>query len=136
MGNVRDHLTTTVDKRLKQLIRHSAPFEAEDPVEAIHDLRVASRRLRAFLAVFEPRLGGSTRKRARKPLKRLTGAIRALRDLDVHAALLRAHRDAVDDASARAAVEHLISNVAIRRDEEASRVAHALSDFDFDRIVA
>src|SRR4051812_41121862 len=52
--SLSDHLAKIVHKRLSQLeeVKH---FEtAEDPVEAVHDLRVASRRLRAFVDVFEP----------------------------------------------------------------------------------
>ncbi len=62
-------------------------LDLDDP-ERVHDMRVATRRLRAALEVFEPCF---PRKRWRKALKRvkaLADALGARRDLDVETELL------------------------------------------------
>lgn len=59
-----------------------APAARGGDVEAVHDLRVASRRLRAAMALFEPCLPASAR-RWRKEVRRITRALGQARDLDV-----------------------------------------------------
>lgn len=53
-------------------------FHAED----IHDLRVASRRLREALALFEPCFEGKSVKRLRNKVKQVTGILGGLRNTD------------------------------------------------------
>ena len=81
------HLRGLLDKRLHQLV-HSRHFtRADDPAEALHDLRVASRRLRAFGDVFHGVLGAKAHARTDQALKRVTQAAGAVRDWDVQIAL-------------------------------------------------
>jgi CHAD domain-containing protein len=61
---------------------------AADP-EALHDVRVAVRRLVSALDVFADGLDDAPRKRARKLLKRDAEPLGAARDLDVQIALVR-----------------------------------------------
>lgn len=61
-------------------------------VEAVHKLRVASRRLRAALGVFKPTLPGEDRRRWRKEIRLLTRALGPGRDLDVQLDALAAYR--------------------------------------------
>jgi CHAD domain-containing protein len=77
-----------VEVRAAEVFEHSAGVLDLDDVEAVHDMRVATRRLRAALEVFEPCF---PRKRFRKALKRVKGLADALgerRDLDVEIELL------------------------------------------------
>ena len=111
------HLGQLVHKRLGQLVQTIDFADAEDPVEALHDLRVASRRLRAFVQVFEPLLDPAIATHVSKPLRRVTRAAGELRDLDVQMALMEARLPAQGTDATRAALEHLLEGVHGRRDD-------------------
>lgn len=77
-----------VKVRSKEVFRHSKGVLDLDGIERVHDMRVATRRLRAALEVFEPCF---PRKRHRKALKRVEALADALgerRDADVEIAQL------------------------------------------------
>jgi CHAD domain-containing protein len=59
-----------------------------DDVERVHDMRVATRRLRAALEIFGPCFPRKRRRKALKRVKALAGALGARRDLDVEIELL------------------------------------------------
>jgi CHAD domain-containing protein len=74
----------------RQLDRLEANLEQDDDPETIHDLRVATRRVRAALSLWrgisDPRRLG----RARRAVRRLGKSLGALREADVNVAQLRA----------------------------------------------
>lgn len=59
----------------------------------IHDLRVASRRVRSAIQLLEPFAGPKTVRRLRRPLRRLTRELGCLRNLDEARAYLRGLHD-------------------------------------------
>lgn len=59
-----------------------------DDVERVHDMRVATRRLRAALEIFEPCFPRKRWREALKRVKALADALGARRDLDVEIELL------------------------------------------------
>jgi CHAD domain-containing protein len=65
--------------------------EGVDP-EALHDFRVALRRLRSWLRAFRPHLKGSVRGKERRRLQALADATGASRDAEVHLEWLREQR--------------------------------------------
>jgi CHAD domain-containing protein len=95
-----------VEVRAAEVFEHSSGVLELDDVERVHDMRVATRRLRAALEIFEPCF---PRKRWRKALKRvkaLADALGARRDLDVEIELLEslAGDVAAEDGGALAAL--------------------------------
>src|SRR6478672_3452157 len=60
-----------------------------DEAEAIHQLRVWTRRAAAALAIFKPALAGSHLKRMKKTLRKIRRRAGAVRDCDVHLQRLR-----------------------------------------------
>ncbi|HXY30229.1 MAG TPA: CHAD domain-containing protein [Gemmatimonadaceae bacterium] len=64
----------------------------EDEAEALHDFRVALRRLRSWLRAYDETLEGSIGNRLRRRLRRLARATGASRDLEVHLAWLDQQR--------------------------------------------
>lgn len=62
-------------------------FDLEDP-ERVHDMRVATRRLRAALEVFGPCFPRKRWRRALKRVKALADALGARRDVDVEIGLM------------------------------------------------
>jgi len=91
----------------KLLAREDAVLKDEDS-EDVHQMRVATRRLRAALqilvGVYEPDLI----RRYRKGLRRIAEALGAVRDGDVFLEHIAAHRDALP-ASERASLEPLVA---------------------------
>jgi CHAD domain-containing protein len=115
--NLAAHLGQIVHKRLERLVETFDFAECEDAVEALHDLRVSSRRLRAFVQLFEPLLDATIAQHVGKPLRRVTRAAGELRDLDVQIALVQERVPLQVTDGARAALEHLLERIDGRRDE-------------------
>jgi CHAD domain-containing protein len=81
-------------------------LDLED-VERVHDMRVATRRLRAALEVFEACFPRKRHRKALKRVKALADALGARRDLDVEIELLESFVDEVASVD-REALESLI----------------------------
>lgn len=128
------HLGALVDKRLRKLQGSREFSSAGDPVEAVHDLRVSSRRLRAFVDVFESRLDTTTYADAKKALRRITRAAGELRDLDVQAGLFEDRlARSVSDVE-RAALEVLLDGIWEQRQDVERRTRRKLRKVDPRRL--
>lgn len=66
-------------------IAHSRSALRRDPMDsqAVHDLRVSSRKARSVLALFKPHLVAETRKSSNRQLRELAGLFRESREWDV-----------------------------------------------------
>jgi CHAD domain-containing protein len=78
-------------------------------IERVHDMRVASRRLRAALEIFEPCFPARSCRRALDDVKRLADALGERRDRDVAIAALHAFNDQMP-APDRTGVSSLIES--------------------------
>ncbi len=83
--------------RLEVLRQHIEPLRAGS-VSGVHDMRVASRRLRAALKEFKPLLGKSARKPFERQVRSITRALGRPRELDVMARILQEWKDLLPDA--------------------------------------
>lgn len=72
-----------IEVRAAELFAHSAGVLDLDDVEPLHDMRVATRRLRAALELFRPCFPRKPYRRAIRPLKALGAALGERRDRDV-----------------------------------------------------
>jgi CHAD domain-containing protein len=77
-----------VESRAAELLRHSEGVLDTDAIEGVHDMRVATRRLRAALEVFAPCFPKGPRKRVLKEIKSVADALGERRDRDVAIAML------------------------------------------------
>jgi CHAD domain-containing protein len=109
------HLRSSVEKRLQKLEACLDFSASESPVEAVHALRVASRRLRAFAMVFRGLLGAKTLSRLERGLKRVTKAAGAMRDWDVQSMLVEARLAGAASDLERACLEQLLEQFAAER---------------------
>jgi CHAD domain-containing protein len=128
------HLRSLLDKRLDQLADALQGSRRAPGVESVHDLRVASRRLRAFAGTFRDLLGDEMRRRLEKKLKRVTRAVGALRDLDVQLELLERRLVATSQELDRAALEHLLEHLALPRMKAVRRAERRLDRLDVQAI--
>jgi CHAD domain-containing protein len=105
-----------------------------DNPEAIHDMRVASRRLRSAVSVFAPLFPRKRRRRAAKRLRALTRALGGAREWDVICQMLRVLRDAGHAEGGQAAIEHILERV--EEDRQLTRVTmhEEITSLDLPRL--
>ncbi|OGU15648.1 MAG: hypothetical protein A2076_12365 [Geobacteraceae bacterium GWC2_53_11] len=101
-------------------------LKTADP-ETIHDLRVASRRFRAMLGLFEPWLPPKTTARLKKNTRKLTRVLGGLRNIDEALIFFRERRTEVE------AGEQLDALLAKKRPKELVRITKALTELDQNR---
>ena len=87
----------------ERLIAHEAGLRAGDDPEAVHQARVATRRLRSDLRTFEPFLQGPWAAELGADLRWIGSELGALRDIEVLRDRLRAHASSLPAAEADAA---------------------------------
>ncbi len=101
--------------RAAEVFEHSEGVLDIEDIEALHDMRVATRRLRAALEVFAPAFPAKRHRKALKRVKRLADALGERRDRDVAIEFLVGFAGEVPEAD-RAAIEALIER--LRREQQ------------------
>ena len=82
-GGFTAYGAAAVSERLQKMLVHARAVRRGDDVEALHDMRVASRRLRAAISIFEPAFRGTRFLKFQAEIRRVTRALGEARDLDV-----------------------------------------------------
>jgi len=119
------------------LLEHAAELEglAKDirkmDADAVHDMRVASRRLRAGLPIFSSCFKDSQYGRWKKCVKGITGALGEARDLDVQAGYLQELMERSGDAS-REGLEVILESKKARRKDLQPQLVGWLDDLKED----
>ncbi len=121
--------------RARELADHSRDVLDVAAIERLHDMRVATRRLRAALEVFEPCLPREPYKQALREVKRIADALGERRDRDVSIAALERFMTSVSTQDlpglaslvARLGTEQSEANDALKPFVEPGRLA-ALSE--------
>ena len=72
-----------IEVRADEVFEHSGGVLDIDDIERVHDMRVATRRLRAALEIFEPCFPRKRYRQALKRVKALADALGERRDRDV-----------------------------------------------------
>jgi inorganic triphosphatase YgiF len=75
---------------------HGLPTEDGESAKALHDFRVAVRRLRSWIRAFKPHLRGSVSPGQRRRLSKIAHATSAVRDATVHLECLDRERRALN----------------------------------------
>ncbi len=128
-GSFSKAAAKAVKVRSSEVFAHSEGVLDLDQVERVHDMRVATRRLRAALEIFEPCFSRKRHHKALKKVKALADALGERRDADVEIELLErlagdaaeADREALrklieeQRARQRKANEELVPHVASKR---------------------
>ncbi len=109
---LRFHFDRMVDKE--------ASARAGEDIEAVHDMRVATRRQRAALALFSAHFKRKPLRRFRADLKAVASRLGAVRDLDVQLTAAQAYRDRLS-APAAGALQPVFE--AWSRERDAARAA-------------
>lgn len=111
-------------------LRKSEPSPGE--IEALHDMRVGSRRLRAALSVFARVFGKNDYREIERDIAAITGALSAVRDLDTQRETLAGVAADLPPNEAYG-VERLRKRLAKRRDREREALLKAFAKMDKSR---
>jgi CHAD domain-containing protein len=106
----------TVKTRAAEVFAHSEGVLDLGKAERVHDMRVATRRLRAALEVFEPCFPRKRHRKALKKVKRLADALGERRDADVEITMLEGLLEEAAEAD-RGALDELIEALRVRQAE-------------------
>ncbi len=87
-GSFGEGAARVIEVRAEEVFAHAVGVLDLDDVDPLHDMRVATRRLRAAMEMFRPCFPRKRYRRAMKPLKALAGALGERRDRDVAIAFL------------------------------------------------
>ena len=105
-----------VKVRSKEVFAHSEGVLDLGEVERVHDMRVATRRLRAALEIFEPCFPRKRHRKALKRVKALADALGERRDADVETSMLEGLLEDAAEAD-RGALRALIDELGKRQVE-------------------
>lgn len=118
----------------KVLLAQVEPLRDEDP-DAVHDMRVASRRLRAALSEYGRVFEKDRVKRLRAMVRQLTQDLSSARELDVSIALLAQLRDELD-GPCRLSANYVLRRLGLLRrteNEKTSRCAECVASPEFNQ---
>jgi CHAD domain-containing protein len=111
-----------VKVRSREVFVHAEGVLDLEQVEYVHDMRVATRRLRAALEIFEPCFPPKRHRKALKKVKELADALGERRDADVEIEMLEALADDTAEAD-RAGLRELIEERRARQREANEELA-------------
>lgn len=121
-GSFSKAAAKVVEVRSTEVFAHSEGVLDSGDVERVHDMRVATRRLRAALEIFAPCFPRKRHRKALKKVKALADALGERRDADVAIALLeRLVGDATE--ADRIALHELIEDRRARQREANEELA-------------
>lgn len=121
------------DDLLSKVREAHEALQDDDDADALHDYRVALRRLRSWIRDFEKELGDTLRRKQSRRLGRLADATRESRDLEVHITLVEKFAHASRKKN-RAGIEWLLEELRARK-ARADLTLRRTLDKDFDRAV-
>jgi len=126
----------TLLTRTRELEDQIAGARKSNDIEYVHKLRVASRRTRAALGVFEACFGRKLTKKWAKRIRNVTRSSGAARDADVQIAFLKNYAKINEDTNAASGLEYLITKYTRRRRAMQTSVTKALDDLDASEILS
>jgi CHAD domain-containing protein len=123
----REAAARTVEVRAQELFDQADGVLDVSDIERVHDMRVATRRLRAALEIYEPCFDRGSYTPVLRDVKRLADALGARRDPDVQLAGLETMEGALGDDE-RPGLEVLAAELRAEQAEGNERLAAALAE--------
>ena len=114
-------LRTALMHRAARLLRTASRVREGQDSEAVHDLRVAVRRLEAALFVWQRLLAAKPLRRTLRTLRTLRRKAGATREAELHALLIRAHLEPAPP-EIRAELERVVHMLEVRRERDAAKL--------------
>lgn len=129
----KEAAANAVEVRTRELFAHSAGVLDTGDIERVHDMRVASRRLRAVMEIFAVCFPKREHRRALTEVKALADALGERRDPDVMIALLERIADGLT-AEDRPGIESLEAGLRERQEGGNERLAATLASIEADSL--
>jgi CHAD domain-containing protein len=118
-----------VEVRAAEVWEHAADVLDTQDIERVHDMRVATRRLRAVLEIFAPCFPKPMHRDVLREIKRLADALGERRDPDVQISYLEGYAAAVPQAD-RPGVEMLTGRLRARQGAANASLAATLAEVE------
>jgi len=138
-ASFREAAARVVEVRTEEVFEHTEHVLDVTDIERVHDMRVATRRLRAALEIFAPCFPKKEHRRALKEVKRLADVLGDRRDPDVAIAGFERVRDALGSAE-RSGINHLIDELRERQatanESLAQEIEHVRGGGLHERLIA
>jgi CHAD domain-containing protein len=119
-------LHRALEARVETIMNSLSVADWQEDPEGLHEVRVASRRVRAVLDLVDPGLYPGFKRQSRK-LKRLTRALGRTREMDVHMAILEETGRLVPALTGCAGLEHALELIGKRRRKARGTMAGELA---------
>ena len=129
----REAAATAVETRTGELFAYAEGVLDTDDIERVHDMRVASRRLRAVMEIFAPCFPRKAHGAALRQVKRLADALGERRDPDVMIAMLEHVADALEPED-RPGIESLEAALRERQSGGNEKLARVLERVETDAL--
>jgi CHAD domain-containing protein len=125
----RQAAAKAVAVRAEELWEHSDNVLDVGDIERVHDMRVATRRLRAVLEIFAPCFPAKAHRAALKEVKALADALGERRDPDVQIEHLETYAEAAPTQD-RPGVDVIVSRLRARQATANAELAAALAEME------
>jgi CHAD domain-containing protein len=125
-------LTSQLLQRQSRALKRHLPGAIKGDDRAVHQARVASRRLRESVPVLSAGLKGSKANKARRKIRRLTGALGMVRELDVTLTVM--DELVASGEVPRAAIDALRAHVLTERQQRRDDMLERLDGIDADKL--
>jgi CHAD domain-containing protein len=125
-------LTSQLLQRQSRALKRHLPGAIKGDDRAVHQARVASRRLRESVPVLSAGVKGSKANKARRKIRRLTGALGMVRELDVTLTVM--DELAASGEVPRAAIDALRAHVLTERQQRRDVMLERLDGVDGEKL--
>ena len=132
---VADALSAVLGKATAAIREYESGSRAGGDIENVHQMRVATRRIRAYLKAARPALDSDAADSLRADLADLARALGEVRDLDVMIARMHAEAAALGEPDT-AALETLIGSLDADRGSARRALVRQLDDPDYQSLLA
>jgi CHAD domain-containing protein len=122
-------------KRLQDVAKEIDGVRKADDIERIHDMRVATRRVRSAMPLFEKCLPGKSSKKWNREMKRVTQALGTARDADVQIDFLQGSLDSLTDTSYRPGIQRLMLRLQQKREKAQGKVLKAMDRLEMSGVL-
>ena len=122
--------------RAETMRKHIPEVRRNEDIEAVHQMRVSSRRLRAALTIFKPMLSDVPARRWRKSIRSVTRALGVARDQDVQIEFINQFIERhVDEKRHRPGLDRLLLRIQQQRDRQQEPVWRAMDALETDGVL-
>ena len=125
----------TLLKRLQDVVKEIDGVRKSEDIECIHDMRVATRRMRSALALFEGCFPDKSLKKWNKEMRRVTRILGTARDADVQMDSLQEFLDSLAEPRYRSGIRRLLLRLHQRRDGAQDKVIEAMDRLELSGVL-